>query len=88
MAWTAKYSDTALRQLSKLDRQLALRILNYVDSRVIGAESPRQLGKALTGPMGGLWRYRVGDYRVICDIQDDVLVVLVVTVGNRGDVYR
>jgi mRNA interferase RelE/StbE len=51
-------------------------------------DDPRSLGKALTGPLGGLWRYRVGDYRVICDIQDGALCVLVLQVGNRREVYR
>ncbi len=59
-----------------------------MDERIAGQESPRGSGKALTGPLGGLWRYRVGDCRVICDIQDDVLRVLVVQVGHRREIYR
>ena len=64
------------------------RILDYMDGRIARLENPRSIGKALTGPLGDLWRYRVGDYRVICDIQDDIFRVLVVQVGNRRDVYR
>jgi mRNA interferase RelE/StbE len=59
-----------------------------MDERIARLENPRGIGKALTGPLGDLWRYRVGDYRVICDIQDDTFRVLVVQVGNRRDVYR
>jgi mRNA interferase RelE/StbE len=88
LAWTIDYADTAKVQLRKLDKQTARRIVDYMDERIAGAESPRNTGKALTGPLGGLWRYRVGDCRVICDIQDGALRVLVVQVGNRREVYR
>ncbi|MCE2501999.1 MAG: type II toxin-antitoxin system RelE/ParE family toxin [Dehalococcoidia bacterium] len=87
MAWTIDYSDTARAQLRRLDRQMAQRVLDYMDERVAAREDPRSLGRALTGPMGGLWRYRVGGCRVVCDIQDDVLRVLVVRVGRRDRVY-
>src|SRR3546814_3405303 len=63
-------SNTAKTQLRKLDKQAARRILDFMDERVAGRDDPRSTGKALTGPLGGLWRYRVGDFRVICDIQD------------------
>ncbi len=82
------YTDTALKQLRGLDKPTARRILDYLDSRVVGSGDPRSAGKALTGPLGGLWRYRVGDYRVICDLQDGRMRVLVVQLGNRGEVYR
>lgn len=88
MAWTVDYADTAKDQLRKLDRQTARRILDYMDERIAGTADPRHAGKALSGPLGGLWRYRVGDCRVICDIQDSVLRVLVVRIGNRREVYR
>ncbi len=88
MAWTIDYTETAKAQLRKLDKQTARRIVDYMDERIAGLENPRSAGKALTGPLGGLWRYRVGDCRVICDIQDDALRVLVVQVGNRRNVYR
>lgn len=88
MAWTLDYTDTALKQLRALDKPVARRILDYLDGRVIGSGDPRSAGKALTGPLGGLWRYRVGDYRVICEIQDEVMRVLVVHLGGRGAVYR
>jgi mRNA interferase RelE/StbE len=88
LAWAIDYADTAKAQLRKLDKQTARRILDYMDERIADLENPRDTGKALTGPFGGLWRYRVGDCRVICEIQDNALRVLVVQVGNRRDVYR
>jgi len=88
LAWTISYTDTALKQLRKLDRQTARHILDFMDGR-IAAENPRDLGKALTGPaMGTFWRYRIGDYRIICDIQDGKLCVLVLEIGHRREVYR
>jgi len=88
LAWTIEYTATAKGQLRKLDKQIARRIVDYMDERVASLDNPRSTGKALTGPLGDLWRYRVGDYRVICDLQDGALRVLVVQVGNRREVYR
>lgn len=88
MAWTIDYADTAKGQLRKLDKQVARRIVDFMDDRIARLEGPRSAGKALVGPHGGFWRYRVGDFRVICDIQDDILRVLVVQIGNRREVYR
>lgn len=88
MAWRIDYADTAKGQLRKLDKQTARRIVDYMDGRIAGQENPRSTGKALTGSLGGFWRYRVGDSRVICDIQDSTLRVLVVQVGNRREIYR
>jgi mRNA interferase RelE/StbE len=68
LAWTVDYSDTAKHQLRKLDRQVAHRIVDYLDERVAPLDDPRSLGKALTGPLGNLWRYRVGECRGIRDI--------------------
>ncbi|SEI60608.1 mRNA interferase RelE/StbE [Azotobacter beijerinckii] len=88
MAWTIDYTQTALNQLRKLDKPSARRILDFMEERVALREDPRSTGKALTGPLGGLWRYRVGDFRVICEIQDGALRVLVLELGNRREVYR
>lgn len=88
MAWAVEYTDTARSQLRKLDRRMARRILDYIDTVAASAADPRKRGRALSGPMGGLWRYRVGRCRVICDIQDDVLRVLVLRVGGRDRIYR
>lgn len=88
MAWTIDYTETARGQLRKFDRQAARRIVDYMDQRIAPLEDVRSTGKALTGSLGGFWRYRVGDYRVICDIQDGALHILVVEIGNRREVYR
>lgn len=89
MAWTIRYTESALRQLKTLDKSIALRVLDFMDTRVGASQDPRSLGKKLVGPrLGVYWRYRVGDLRVICDIQDQTLVVLVIEVGHRREVYR
>jgi mRNA interferase RelE/StbE len=89
LAWTVSYTETARKQLRKLDRPVARRLVDFLDERVAGEADPRSTGKALTGPvLGAFWRYRVGDYRIICDLQDGALVVLVLQIGNRKDVYR
>lgn len=64
------------------------RIVDYMDSRVAELDDPRALGNVLTGPLEGLWRYRVGNCRVLCEIEDRVLRVLVVRIGHRREVYR
>jgi mRNA interferase RelE/StbE len=88
LAWTIEYAETARKQLRKLDKQSARRIVDFMDERIASSRNPRELGKALKGPLGDLWRYRVGDYRVICDIHDGVLTILVLQIGNRREVYR
>ena len=88
MAWTIEYAETAKKQLRKLDRLAARRILDFMDERVAESDDPRGIGKALKGPLGDLWRYRVGDFRVICEIQDGVLTVLVLHGSNRLEGYR
>lgn len=88
MVWTIEYTQTAREQLRKLDKPIARRLLDYMDENVAQSANPRDLGKAMTGSLGDFWRYRVGDYRVVCDIQDDVLRVLVVQLGNRKNIYR
>ena len=88
MDWKLEYTDSALSQLRMLDKQVAKRILDYMDERVVTRANPRELGKALTGPLGELWRYRIGDFRVICQIEDNKLLVLVVRIGSRQSVYN
>lgn len=88
MAWTIDYSDTALRSLRNLDRQTARRILDFLDRRIAVSENPRQIGEALVGPLSGYWKYRVGDYRIICDIQDSRVTVLVLKIGNRREIQK
>ena len=89
MAWIINYTETARKQLRKLDKQTARRILDFMDQRIASQEDPRSTGKTLTGPLlGAYWRYRVGDCRVICDLQDSVLCILGIEIGNRKEIYR
>jgi mRNA interferase RelE/StbE len=88
VSWAYSFNETARKQLKKLGRQAQLEILGYLDERIVSNESPRRFGKALKADLSGLWRYRLGDYRIICQIQDHELIVLVVTVGHRRQVYR
>jgi mRNA interferase RelE/StbE len=86
--WTVAITQTAERQIKKLDRGAQTSIIRFLRDRIEPADDPRQWGKPLRGEKRGLWRYRVGDYRLICDIQDEKITVLVLEVGNRKDVYR
>ena len=89
MAWIIKYTESSSKQLKKLDKQTALRVLDYMDERVAVLDDPRSLGKNLKGPkIGEYWRYRVGDIRVICNIVDGQMLVLVIEIGNRREVYK
>ncbi|OYV48382.1 MAG: addiction module toxin RelE [Burkholderiales bacterium 21-58-4] len=87
MVWAIRYTKSANKELGKLDKQVAKRIVDYMDKHIAPLDDARSVGKILTGPLGEYWRYRVGDYRVICAIQDAELVVLVVRIGKRSDVY-
>ncbi len=88
MAWRIDYRPAARRQLKGLDRVWQRRITDYMDLEVASLDDPRFRGRALTGDLRGLWRYRVGDFRVVCEIQEDRLVVDVVEIGHRREVYR
>ncbi|MXZ59371.1 MAG: type II toxin-antitoxin system RelE/ParE family toxin [Acidobacteria bacterium] len=89
MAWRVEIDRAAVRDLSKLERQTAQRILAFLHGRVATLEDPRGLGAALKGSrLGEFWRYRVGDYRIITSIEDDALRVLVVAVARRDKAYR
>lgn len=87
-AWRIEITRTATRQITKLDRQGQEAILKFLRERLAAAENPRQWGTALQGDKRGLWRYRIGDYRLICDIQDEKVTVLILELGHRKDVYR
>jgi mRNA interferase RelE/StbE len=89
MAWKVELSVEAERELNKLDAQHAKRILKFLRERVTKLENPRSLGKPLQGSrLGEFWRYRVGDYRLICRIEDGRLLVLVLSIGHRKEIYR
>jgi mRNA interferase RelE/StbE len=88
LSWTIEYTRTAETQLRKLDRPVARHILNYMDDEIAPLENPRTRGKALSGPLGKLWRYRIGDCRVLCEIQDSIMRILVVEAGHRRQIYK
>jgi mRNA interferase RelE/StbE len=89
MAWKVEIDPNAERELDKLDRQAARRILRFLSERVAGSRDSRGLGEALPGArLGEFWRYGIGDYRVVARIEDERLLVLVVKVGHRSRVYR
>jgi mRNA interferase RelE/StbE len=89
MAWRIEFSADANRQIEKLDRQVARRIEKFLRDRVALLDNPRSIGKPLHGPRyGELWRYRVGDYRLICRIQDDRVIIVVVAIGDRKEIYE
>ena len=88
VAWTVKIAETADRQLAGLGRQEEGRIRKFLRERVELCDNPRDFGEPLFGNFAGLWRYRVGNYRIICDIQDKEIFVLVLKVGHRREVYR
>lgn len=89
MAWLIKFDDAALKELAKLDRQTAQRIAAFLRERVAVLDDPRSIGEALkSAKLGDLWKYRVGDYRIISNVEDGVLRIVVVKIGNRREVYR
>jgi mRNA interferase RelE/StbE len=87
LAWKIKFTETSQKQLRKLDKQVTIRILNWLEERIANSNNPRLWGKALTSNEAGKWRYRVGDYRIVCEIIDNELIVKVVKVANRQSVY-
>ncbi|HEX5720457.1 MAG TPA: type II toxin-antitoxin system RelE/ParE family toxin [Thermoanaerobaculia bacterium] len=87
MVWTVEFDDRAVRDLRDLDPPVSREILRYLRERIATDHDPRRFGRALTGDKQGLWRYRVRDWRLICRIEEERLVVLVVGVGHRRDVY-
>jgi len=88
LVWTVRFEPRAEKELAKLDRPMQKRIVIFLRERVAGDSDPRSTGKPLRGEKAELWRYRVGDYRIVCRIEDAFLVVVVVRVGHRKDVYR
>jgi len=89
MAWRIELSAHAERNLDELDSQPRKRILKFAFERLARLDDPRSIGQALLGQrFGELWRYRVGDYRLICQIRNEELVIIVVKIGHRSEVYR
>lgn len=88
MIWNVEWDDAARKELRKLDKQLQRQILGYLRERIATNEDPRRFGKPLSYDKHGLWRYRVQNARIVCKLFEDELLVLVVRVGYRKDVYR
>lgn len=86
MTWQIKWEDFAVKQLRKLDKQIEKRIISYLKKVVL--EDPRKQGKSLTGDKSRFWRYRMGEYRIICRIIDDEFIVLIIAVGHRKEIYN
>ncbi len=89
MAWRVELADSAAKQLRKLDPQVAKRILIFLRDRVAGLDDPRAIGEALHGKdLGNFWKYRVGDWRIIADLDNGVMLIIVIRIGSRRDIYR
>jgi len=89
LAWRIEVSDTAEKQLAKLDKPVAKRLRAFLLERLTTLDEPRSIGQALKGSeLGEFWKYRVGDWRLICQIKDDKILITVVRLGNRREVYR
>jgi len=88
LAWKIEYNPHVEKDLRAIDRKDQRRIQDFMNERVALLEDPRTIGDSLKGTLGGLWKYRVGDYRIICDIRDESVTVLVVRIGHRRKVYR
>ena len=87
MAWNVEFTATAEKQLKRLDKKWQAVILDYLEDKVASLEDPRDRGKSLFRDKKGLWRYRIGNYRAICKIEDDKMLVIALATGHRKDVY-
>ena len=87
MKYSVEYTRQAVKDLKKLDRPTAALILGWIEKNLVGCEDPRRHGKGLTANRSGQWRYRVGDYRILADIQEDRIIILVLGVGHRKEIY-
>lgn len=88
MRYRVEYTPQAIKQLKKIDKHTASLIYSWIDKNLVNCENPRQHGKGLTANRSGQWRYRIGNYRLIADIQDDKVLILVLNVGHRRDIYN
>ena len=89
MAWSIEIDEAAEKDLAKLDKQVARRIIKYLRERISVLDNPRSIGEALQGSrFGEFWKYRVGDYRIITKIEDNAMLILVIRIGHRGKIYR
>ena len=88
MKYKVEISSVARKQLKKLDRRIVAIIVSWIEKNLNNCENPRLYGKALRGNLKGLWRYRIGDYRIIAEIEDEKLVILIIEIGHRKSIYN
>ena len=88
MAWIVEFSKTAVKQLKKIDKHEQKKIINFLREKIENQSNPKLHGKSLTGDKSDLWRYRVGDYRIICKLENKALIILVLTIGHRKNIYK
>ncbi|MBP3285192.1 MAG: type II toxin-antitoxin system RelE/ParE family toxin [Clostridia bacterium] len=88
MKYRVVFTEKSKKQLSKLDRSISALIVGWIEKNIEGCENPRIYGKGLLGNRSGQWRYRIGDYRAICEIRDDEIIILVLEVGHRKHIYE
>ena len=88
MTYTVRYAKAALKSLQKLDRPIAAMLYAWVGKNLVGCTDPRAHGKALTANRSGLWRYRVGDYRLIAQIDDSAVTIPMLEIGHRSSIYK
>lgn len=86
--YNVEFSKRALKDFKKFDKQTFLLLTNWIEKNLVNSENPRIHGKGLTANLSGMWRYRVGDYRIIANIDDDKVLILIVTAGHRKDIYN
>lgn len=88
MNYNLRYTKKAIKDLKKLDKFTNLMIKSWIDSNLKNCSDPRSTGKALKGNKSGSWRYRIGSYRIICEIKDEELIILALQIGHRSDIYN
>lgn len=88
MEYEVVFTEKALKSLKKMDKYISSLIIGWVEKNLQGCTDPRQFGKGLTANRSGQWRYRVGDYRLLADIQDEKIIILIINIGHRRDVYE
>jgi mRNA interferase RelE/StbE len=86
--WSLEFTKKSQKSLDKIDKKQATRIVDFLDYKLAQHDNPRDLGAALSGDLAGHWRYRVGDYRIICKIEDETITILVIEIGLRREIYR
>ena len=88
MSYKLQFEKSALKKLIKMDSSQRIMLMAWMSQNLENCENPRKIGKALTGKMNQFWRYRVGDYRIVVNIHDDVLIIVVISLGHRSEIYN